>query len=37
MSIQEIRQTHSLRKLVINGEVCRMKFFLLLCFSCHVA
>ena len=36
MLIQEMRQKHSLTKMIISGEVYRMKFFLLLCFSCYV-
>jgi len=36
MFILEMSQNHSLTKFVLNGEVRRMTFFLLLCFFCRV-
>jgi len=36
MLIPEMTIKHSLTKFVLNGEVHRMTFFLLLCFNCHV-
>jgi len=36
MIIPEMSQNHSLTKFVLNGEIYRMTFFLLLCFNCHV-
>jgi len=36
MLIPEMSQNHHLTKFVLNGEVHRMTFILLLCFNCHV-
>jgi len=36
MLIPERSQNHSLTKFVLDGEVHRMTFFLLLCFNCHL-
>jgi len=36
MLIPERRQNHSLTKFVLDGEVHRMAFFLILCCNCHV-
>jgi len=36
MLIPEVSQNHSLTKFVLNGEVDRMTFLVLLCFNCHV-
>jgi len=36
MLLPEISQNQSLKEFVLNGEVHRITFFLLLCFNCHV-